>query len=58
MEKRIGDKVHKGDLLVKIMCDDSAKSQAAAEMINRAIALEDHPVDRLLLWQDFDTSVY
>jgi pyrimidine-nucleoside phosphorylase len=58
IEKRIGDKVHKGDVLVKIMCDDSAKSQAAAEMIRQAITLDDQPVDRLVLWQEFDTSVY
>jgi len=56
IEKKIGDKIHKGDVLVKVMCDDDAKAQAAVELVDQAITLGDQPIDRLALWQEFETS--
>ncbi|MFY8071813.1 MAG: thymidine phosphorylase [Pirellula sp.] len=56
IEKKIGDKIHKGDVLLKVMCDDVAKNQAARELVQQAITVRDQPIDRLALWQEFETS--
>lgn len=56
IEKKIGDKIHTGDVLVKVMCDDDAKAQAAVDLVDQAITLGDQPIDRLALWQEFETS--
>ena len=56
IEKKIGDKIHKGDVLLKVMCDDVAKTQAARELVQQAITVRDQPIDRLALWQEFETS--
>lgn len=56
IEKKIGDNIHKGDVLLKVMCDDVAKTQAARELVQQAITVGDQPIDRLALWQEFETS--
>jgi len=38
------------------MCDDVAKNQAARELVQQAITVRDQPIDRLALWQEFETS--
>lgn len=54
MEKRIGDPIQKGDVLVKIYCDDPNKSQSAKSLLIEAIQIHPEPVDRFGLWQEFD----
>jgi thymidine phosphorylase len=56
MERKIGENVHQGDVLVKIMCDNIPKAEAARELVVQAIALEDQPVERFALWQVFEAS--
>jgi thymidine phosphorylase len=56
MERKLGDNVLKGDLLVKIMCDDPPKAEAARELVVQAITLEDQPPERFALWQEFEAS--
>ncbi|MFN5103077.1 MAG: hypothetical protein ACK5GJ_09810, partial [Planctomycetota bacterium] len=56
MERKLGDNVHKGDVLVKIICDDMPKAEAARELVVQAITLEDQPAERFALWQEFEAS--
>jgi thymidine phosphorylase len=55
MERRLGDRVEKGDLLVAILCDPEAKAESARVLVNESISIGDRPVDRIGLWQEFDS---
>lgn len=61
-EHRLGENVQRGDLVVRILCDDSEKAEQASRLLSEAIAIEesinsglefpgDQPEHRL--WRDF-----
>ena len=53
VEKRLGDRVDKGEVLVRILCDDPAKVEDAKALVRDSIALGDAPGQVFALWQDF-----
>ncbi len=55
MERRLGDRVEKGDLLVAILCDQESKAEEARVLVHESISIGDGPVDRIGLWQEFDS---
>jgi thymidine phosphorylase len=55
MERRLGDRVEKGDLLVQILCDQESKAEEARVLVHESISIGDRPVDRIGLWQEFDS---
>ena len=56
MERRLGDRVEKGDVLVQILCDDSVKTEAARGLVLDSICIGERPVDRIGLWQEFESG--
>jgi pyrimidine-nucleoside phosphorylase len=54
MLKRLGDRVHAGDTLLEILCDDRNKVQAARELLAQAMSLGDEKSEQFALWQEFD----
>jgi pyrimidine-nucleoside phosphorylase len=56
MERRLGDRVEKGDVLVQILCDDSLKTEAARGWVLDSICIGERPVDRIGLWQEFESG--
>jgi len=55
MERRLGDRVEKGDLLVAIYCDQESKAESARVLVQESISIGERPVDRIGLWQEFDS---
>ena len=53
VEKRLGDRVDKGEVLVRILCDDPAKVEDAKALVRDSIALGDAPGQVFAIWQDF-----
>lgn len=54
MEKRLGERVQKGELLLEILCDDSSKAQAASLLIHSALQIDETPPKTYALWQEFE----
>lgn len=56
-EKRLGEEVEAGDLIVQILCDDPAKAVEAARLLDQAIELGEpgnrHSSPIRPLWRDF-----
>jgi pyrimidine-nucleoside phosphorylase len=61
-ERRLGDSVERGELIVRILCDDAQKSEQAGRLLTEAIAIEESgPSERELsrqeperrLWRDY-----
>jgi thymidine phosphorylase len=56
-EKRLGDSVHRGDVIVRVLCDDESKAELAMQGLCHAIAIEDSVTPGmpapLALWRDF-----
>lgn len=61
-ERRLGESVHRGDLVVRILCDESEKADRASRLLTEAIAIEESntPREKVLgtqperrLWRDF-----
>lgn len=56
MEKRLGDRLEKGDVLLKILCDDPAKTETARALVLQAVSIGQKPRDRIGLWQEFESK--
>ena len=54
MEKRLGDRVCAGDVLIEIFCDDQGKAELARELLSEAIDVEEENSRPFALWQEFD----
>lgn len=56
-EKRLGETVHRGDVVVRILCDSDSKAEVAALVLETAIGIDDASTGNgaiaRRLWRDF-----
>lgn len=54
LERRLGETVHRGDVVARIFCDQGLRMENAMRLLNEAIVIDDTPPRKQVLWRDFD----
>jgi pyrimidine-nucleoside phosphorylase len=52
-ERRLGDTVQRGDVVVRIFCDNGLRMEEATRLLDSAIVIDDAPPRTQVLWKDF-----
>ena len=52
MLRRLGDRVERGDVLLRVFCDDDAKKAAAIDFIRGSLQIVQEPVETRPLWRE------
>lgn len=52
-EHRLGERVQRGDVVVRIFCDNGLRMEEATRLLDAAVVIDDAPPRTQVLWKDF-----